>query len=109
MSGAGRSLESRIGQLLAIGTYASVALIAVGVVLMAADGISPLATAPPFEPGRIPADLVAMRPAGWLWLGLLLVLATPSARVVASLVGYWRGGERTMALVSGMILGVITL
>ena len=40
-------------------------------------------------------------------LGLIAVIATPTARVIASLVGYVRGGERRMAVVSVAILTVI--
>lgn len=103
------SLESTIGRVLTVGTFGSVGLIAVGVALMTIGGISPLAAAPAFEPGRILTDVVTLQPGGWLWLGLVMVLATPAARVAASLVGYWRAGERTMAAVSAMILGVIVL
>ena len=53
------------------------------------------------------ADLAAARPAGFLWLGLLCMIATPSARVLAALIGYLRFGERSMVLVSVGILLVI--
>jgi uncharacterized membrane protein len=55
------------------------------------------------------SDLVALRPAGFLWLGMVAVVATPAARVVASLVGYARRGERDMMLIAGLILVVIGL
>ena len=42
-----------------------------------------------------------------IWLGLVVVVATPSARVAASLVGYARSGERLMAAVAVLILVVI--
>jgi len=102
-------LEAQIGRVLTIGTYVSVGLIAVGVALMAVTGRSPLEVAPALDLGRVAGDLLAMQPSGFLWLGLVLVLATPSARVVASLVGYARAGERGMALVSVLILLVIGL
>ena len=106
---AGRPLEAQIGRLLTVGTYVSVALIAVGVLLMAATGRSPLDVAPALALGRLAADLIALHPAGFLWLGLLLVLATPTARVVASLIGFLLAGEREMALVAALILAVIAL
>lgn len=109
MTGPDGSLEARIGRLLTIGTYASMALIVVGVVIMAATGQTPLGVGPDLDLGRIAADIAALQPAGFLWLGLLLVLATPSARVVAAFVGYVRGGERDMALVAVLILAVISL
>lgn len=106
---AGRSLETQIGRLLTVGTYVSVALIAVGVLLMAATGRSPLDVAPALALSRLAADLVALHPAGFLWLGLLLVLATPTARIVASLIGFLLAGEREMAIVAALILAVIAL
>jgi uncharacterized membrane protein len=109
ISGRDASLEARIGRLLSAGTYASIALVAVGVVLMAASGRSPLDIAPGLDLGAIAGDMIALRPAGFLWLGLLLVLFTPSARVAAALVAYVRAGERGMAAVAVMILLVIAL
>jgi uncharacterized membrane protein len=105
--GSDRTLESSIARVLTIGTYASVGLIALGVLGMAAGGVDPLAAAPAFDPTKIPGDLAALRPAGFLWLGILGVLATPASRVGASLVGYLRTGERVMVGVSVAILVVI--
>jgi len=102
-----RDLDQTIARVLIWGTYLSVGLLAVGVILMIANGVSPLDDAPPFELDRIPADIVALRPVGFLWLGLLVVIATPLARVTASLIGYVAGGERRMALISAAILVVI--
>jgi uncharacterized membrane protein len=105
----GVRLERSIARLLTIGTYASIALLAVGFALMLANGVSPLTGTPPFEPASIPADILALRPLGFLWLGLIVIVATPSARVVASLIGYARSGERRMVYVSIAILVVIAL
>ena len=75
---------------------------------MAVNGISPLdPTWPPFRFGQLPADLVGLKPTGFIWAGLVLAVATPSLRVAASLVGYVRSGERGMALISFAILVVI--
>lgn len=101
------TLEAAVARVLTIGTWLSVALIGLGVLAMAATGVDPLATAPAFEAARIPSDLVALRPAGFLWLGILGILATPAIRVAASLIGYLRNGERAMAGVSVAILIVI--
>ena len=101
-------LDRTIARLLTAGTYLSVALLGIGVVLMAVAGLAPRG-GPAFDPARLVADLVALRAEGFLWLGLITVIATPSARVAASLLGYLRGGERTMAGVSILILGVIAL
>jgi len=102
-------LERSIARLLTLGTYASVACLAAGVALMLAAGIAPLAGGPAFEPGRLLDDLANLRATGFLWLGLVAAVATPSARVVASLVGYVRRGERSMAIVATLILAVIVL
>jgi len=104
-----RDLEATIARLLSIGTYASIGLIVVGVVLLLVAGTSPLDTAPAFDLGRIPADLVALRPTAFLWLGIIGLLATPAARVTAALVGYARSGERRMVVVALLILVVIAM
>jgi uncharacterized membrane protein len=101
-------LDEAIARLLTAGTNLSVALLGIGVVLMAVAGLAPRG-GPAFDPARLGADLVALRPEGVLWLGLIAAIATPSARVAASLIGYLRGGERRMAGVSLLILGVIAL
>ncbi|HET9435617.1 MAG TPA: DUF1634 domain-containing protein [Candidatus Limnocylindrales bacterium] len=103
------ALEARVGRLLRIGTYGAVALIGIGVVLMLASGRSPLDVAPPLDPARLLADVAALQPAGFVWLGVLVVLATPAARVVVALLGFFRAGEREMAAVAVIILAVIAL
>jgi uncharacterized membrane protein len=102
-------LERRIARLLTVGSYLSVALLAVGFGAMLIEGRSPLDGGPPLDPRSIPADLLALRPAGFLWLGLLTVVATPVARVAVALFGYLRGNERTMAVVATLVLAVIAL
>ena len=101
-------LDLTIARILTVGSYLSVALIVVGVALMAVDGRSPLDRPfPGFDPTALGADIVAGRPEGFLWLGLVILLATPATRVTASLVGYIRTRERQMIAVSIGILAVI--
>lgn len=102
-------LEGPVARLLRIGTYSAVAFIAVGVVLMLASGRTPLDVAPALDPGRIAADLIALHPAGFLWLGVLLVMMTPAARVVVSIIGFARTGEREMVIAGVLVLGVVLL
>ena len=102
-------LDRSIARLLTFGTYVSVALFGVGAVLMFARRIAPLAGGPPFQPELVLDDVVHLRAAGFLWLGLLAAIATPAARVAAALVGFLRRGERTMAIVAVLILAVISL
>lgn len=106
---AGRGLESTLARVLQVGSYVSIALVAIGVVLLIAGGGSPLDPGPPLKLGTIVADVAAGRPAGFLWLGVLGIVATPGLRVVGALVGFWRGGERRMAGVAVAILAVVAL
>ena len=100
-------LDRLVGRLLTIGTYGSIALLTIGSLLMFAGRIDPLAGAPPFEPSLIVDDITHLRPAGFMWLGLLTLLATPALRVVVSFAGFAARGERTMAVVAILILVVI--
>jgi uncharacterized membrane protein len=106
---ASHGLERTIARVLTAGTYVSIALFFVGVVLMALSGIGPLSGGPAFEPTTFLGDLAALRPAPFIWLGLIVVIATPSARVAVSGLGYARRGERAMTVVAGLILIVIAL
>lgn len=108
MSGAS-DLDRTIARLLTAGTYLSVGLLAIGVVLMVTSGTSPLATAPTLDPTRIPSEIATLQPTGFLWLGLIVAIATPLARVAAAVVGYLRAGERRMALIGLAILLVVSV
>ena len=102
-----RKFEARLGRLLIGVTYVAVALLLVGVALMAANGISPLAGGPALELATMPARLVAGDPAAFLWLGLLAVIATPVTRVVAAAIGFARTGDRLLFLAAIGILATI--
>ena len=103
------SLELALSHVLQLGTYVSVALIAAGSVLLLASGGSPIAGGPPLDLSRVAGDLIALRPAGFLWLGILGVLATPALRVGRALLGFARREEQRMVAVSGLVLGVIAV
>jgi uncharacterized membrane protein len=100
------SLEHAIARLLTIGTYLSIALLVTGLGLRLATGGGPSA-GPAFDLGRLVPDLLGLKAEGFLWLGLLVVVATPAARVAASLVRFLRRGEPRMAIVAVLILLVI--
>jgi uncharacterized membrane protein len=102
-------LESVLGRVLQVGTYVSIGLVAVGVVLLIGGGGSPLDPGLPFDLTRLPADLIALRAEGFLWLGIVGVVATPGLRVVGALIGFARRGERTMVIVAFLILVVVAL
>lgn len=101
--------ERAIGRMLVALTYVAVALLAVGVGLMVANGIPPLSGGPPLDIGRIAEDVARLLPQGFLWLGLLVVIATPIARVVAAGIGYARVADRAMVAIAVAILVVIGL
>ena len=67
--------DRTIGRLLIGVTYAATALLTVGVALMLASGTSPLSGGPSLDVGSLVGDLASLQPGGFLWLGLLLVMA----------------------------------
>jgi len=101
--------ERVIGRLLISVTYVSVGLLAIGVVLMVADGISPTSGGPPLDLPTLGAQLVALEPAAFLWLGVLTVIAAPIGRVIVAAVAYARESDRLMLAVSIAILVVIAV
>jgi uncharacterized membrane protein len=103
------AVETTVGRLLTLGTYASIVLLAAGVAAMLLAGRSPLAAASGLDLARLPADLAALRPEGFLWLGLLVALVTPAARVLVALVGFTRRREREMSVIAAAVLVVIVL
>ncbi len=105
----GREFDRFIGRLLVTVTYVAVGLLSVGVVLMLAAGISPLAGGPPLDPGRILADLGSLAPEAFLWLGILTVIVTPISRVIVAAIGFARLGDRWMVAVALGILAVIAV
>lgn len=104
-----RQAERLIGRLLTAITYVSVGLLLVGVLLLMAAGTSPTSGGPGMDPSRIVPDLLALRPAGFLWLGLIAVIAAPVSRVAVALVAYVRDEDWLMVGVSSAILLVIAI
>jgi uncharacterized membrane protein len=103
------SFDRSIGRLLIAVTYVAGALLLIGVLLMLVSGISPLSGGPRLDLTTIVADLASLQPAGFLWVGLITVIATPITRVIAAAVGFALVGERGMVLVAVAIVGVIAL
>ena len=110
-SGAARTVatERRIGRLLIAVTYLSVALLAIGLLLMVADGIAPTSGGPLLDLGGLPRQVVAFDPGGFLWLGLLAVIAAPIGRVVVAGVAYAGEADWLMVGISVAILAVIVV
>ena len=111
MTGLGdaQDVDRRLGRLLIVITDVAVVLLVVGLFLMILDRIGPLTGGPPLDPGSLPADLLALKPAAFLWLGILVVIATPVSRVIVAGSAYARRGDRAMVAISLAILVVIVL
>ena len=104
---AGGGIESALARVLQVGTYVSMTLITIGFLLHIAGGGSPTAPGQPLVLETLIVDLFALKPEAVLWLGVLVLLATPSLRVVGALIGFWRNGERRMVIVAVLILVVV--
>lgn len=103
-------IEARIARLLSLGTRAAIALLGIGCLLLLVDGRSPLEPRwPALDLRVLPADLLGLRAEGFLWLGLLVTLATPLLRVAAATLGFARAGERRMVALGAGVLAVIAL
>ena len=101
--------EARIGRLLIAVTYVAVGLLAIGLFLMIVDGISPTSGGPPLDLETLGAQLVALDPAGFLWRGLMAVIAAPIGRVIVAAIAYARDQDWLMVTVSIAILVVIAI
>ena len=101
--------ERAIGRLLIAATYAATGLLAIGVALMLASAIAPLSGGPRLDVSSLAADVASIQPAGFLWLGLIVVIATPITRVLAAAVAFARAGEQRMVAVAVAIVAVIAV
>ena len=101
--------ERLIGRLLLAVTYVAVGLLVIGVLLMVADGISPLSGGPPLDLATLGSQLLAFEPAAFLWLGFLAIVAAPIGRVVVAAVAYARDRDWLMVWISLAILVVVAV
>ena len=101
--------ERRIGRLLIILTYVSVALLVMGLIVMVGRGVSPLDGAPRMDLAGLLEALRSWRPEGLIWLGILAVMATPILRVIAAALTFARGGEWRMVGIAVAVLVVIAV
>ena len=103
-------IESAIARVLGVAALVAVGLLGAGVVLMILGGIDPTAaTFPPFDLAQLIPDILALRPEGFLWAGVVVVIATPIVRVIGELIGFSLRREHGLALVAGGILVVVAL
>ena len=100
-------IEHAIRWILLCGIALSVALMAVGLVLAAAQGAGlPRGVVPLAD---LPAALSALRPAAYLSLGLIVLIGTPFVRVAGSLVIFVRARDGRYVLVTAIVLFVMCL
>lgn len=83
------------------GMILSLSLMILGLALGAVEGTGATDVLPL---GRIPAGLAELDPLAFLTLGLVLLIATPLARVVAALIVFLREGDRKFVLISAVVL-----
>jgi uncharacterized membrane protein len=99
-----------VGTLLGVGTIAVVALVALGTLLALAAGRRPIVDhGPALDPAALVPDIVALRPEGFLWLGLVLTVTLPAARVLFALLGFVRLRDVRAASVAVAVLCVLAL
>ena len=105
------AIEALVARILVAGTYLAIGLILIGVLGLVASGTDPLAhgAIPPFDLPAIPGDLAGLQPVGFIWAGIVIVMALPVGRVVVAGAGFCAAGERRLALVSVLVVLVVAL
>jgi uncharacterized membrane protein len=103
------AMEAIVGRLLVVGTWLAMALVLAGVLLMLVSGVDPLAhgAIPPYRPAAIPGDIAALRPEGFLWAGITVIVLLPIGRVVVSGFGFLAARDLRMAGVSLAVFLVV--
>ncbi len=102
-------LETIAARLLTWGTRVAMLLILGGVAGMAVRGVDPLGAGafPPYSLAAIPGQLAELRPEGFIWAGLTVLVSLPLGRVIVSGAGFLAAHDRRLALVSAAVLLVI--
>lgn len=98
-------LATWVSRVLAVGTLLSMAVVLVGVVLILATGHG----GPSGSDGGFLAQITAGKPASIVSLGLLLLVLTPAAELVAALVAFARAGERRYVIVTSLVLVLLAI
>jgi len=100
-------LAAALSRLLLSGLSLAIALLLVGVILTVARPGGPVSHVSSIT--GLPRALGAFEPGGFFDLGLLVLLATPAARVVALLLAFTRRRLWLFSAVSVMVLLVLAL
>jgi uncharacterized membrane protein len=100
-------LNTVISRVLIIGLLAAVALLVVGAILtFARPGVAVVHAT---SVGSLPSELGALQPGGFLQLGLLVLLLTPFARVVALGIAFGRRRQWLFTTISVVVAALLIL
>jgi len=110
-----KRLETIIGRLLQVGVFLAAATVLAGGVLYLVEGNSGRVNFRDFTPGGpdlrslagIVNSAVHLHSLGLMQLGLLLLIATPVARVAMAVVGFALEHDRLYTVVSLIVLAVL--
>ena len=111
----GREVEQAIGRLLRAGVLLSAAVVLLGaVILLAREAGSPTdyATFRPEQPEHRSIGAILRGAFGWdgraiVQLGLIVLIATPVARVALTLVAFMIQRDRLYVLITGSVLALL--
>jgi uncharacterized membrane protein len=111
------AVQSAMGTVLRAGVITAAVLVAAGGLhLLLLRGDTPVhfgtfVGAVPWlrDPAQIVRGAVALRPAGLIQLGLLVLVLTPVARVVFSAIAFGVQRDRLYVVLTGIVLVVLTL
>ena len=112
-----RDIENIMGNLLRTGVIAAAVVVAIGAVLyLMKDGFgSPDYSHFKGEPaglkslGGIVKEAFSLSSRGIMQLGLLILIATPVARVVFAIIGFAYEKDHTYTIVSIIVLGILMI
>ena len=102
-----------IGRVLQAGVLAAATLVAVGAVMMLRQSASAPVAWTTFTPGALTSirsiaeGIRAMTPASIVMLGILVLIATPIARVLFTLAAFVAARDRLYAALSAIVLAIL--
>jgi uncharacterized membrane protein len=100
-------IERTVNRILVVGVTVAVALMAAGLVLGVAGGEG--LPSHVVSLGDLPSLLGSFDPAAYLSLGLIVLIATPFARVAGTIVAFAREHDRRYVVITVVVLVVMCL
>lgn len=105
-------IHKYVGPVLATGVLLSLIVLLWGALLYLTHGPHHAVAAAPMKPGSILVILrgvVQLDPTSTINLGLLILLITPVARIIAALIAFAIEGDRRYVLISLAVLAILAL